>query len=924
MQLDIYHPYLLYSQVEIDQRRGEGTAFAVKCIKNEYDQWDMAFKSTCDEKQYSISYACIAYSASSGNAKKETDMYIEMRNTTPAKELRSHLNCRCDEVHSIEIIESLAVQGNECNRILQLGRSPGCTLQEFGKRNRDLNRFITPVVSDILAGSGVSFHRNKFVASIDNLPGDWKFDCLSLGGIILYAYAVKREGGQHASIYVETVSGPRQRRDQVEEMFKEMVQDITGVVVQIEDLTNIDDEKVVMRYEELRKYGQCVNAIVNEQGITERGQGIAADLAKIEIPPMDYETDLSESNPSKDTRHLWVLTHNSDWDGKISEDMLTNAIEKVSREMLAEPMWAFLDLEVRRLYIGKDSYWGYVLVCFSDAVKQCNVEKIMEYMDEVPWCDLDMDEYQSVGYNLPRKRPASFSKLETFERCRDRKHPVWELYRYSQMTLVFCSDGREVSSVARFCRDDPINPSKYWILTYAGETLTSHMIKSCSVVTVGARILELHTLAFDAYKYSLLHFEAKVPIGIIRSLMCWMESYGIKWQNLTGYESAECLNLENNVAFQFMQRACCRMSERLSTWSCEDFVRPTFESEPYPVKEPVYPDDTDDVLKKEHAINGMCLAVGTDVSQIVLGDQASYFHWFRQEVEHALVPLPEELWMLSDLVKWCATDVLVEDVSVPWWKRADTFGSVYLIQNKSDELKLFGKIGYTSYGTPFERVFRLSRCMPERSEVVVYIKTLLPYELERAIHKHFDSARCVRGQRASEFFNLNVGMAKRYFEDLANGKQSGEFSYEDMCIMDKTELSLKSDIWDENDATHNTILACEINWMLVYKTVDLALSKKVGWVYVCINPCFQYLVKIGCSRDLRRRMDDLKWNTPKRFRLISCIRSLDPHQLETSMHKHFARFRHQTAEGVPTEYFKLEAAEVKAYFKTFHYGELYD
>ena len=123
---------------------------------------------------------------------------------------------------------------------------------------------------------------------------------------------------------------------------------------------------------------------------------------------------------------------------------------------------------------------------------------------------------------------------------------------------------------------------------------------------------------------------------------------------------------------------------------------------------------------------------------------------------------------------------------------------------------------------------------------------------------------------------------------------------------------------------HDTLLAREINWLRVYKTMDLASWKKVGHVYACINPFFQNLVKIGHSLQIKKRIKELSGSVPKQFRLISCIRSLDPHQLEASMHKHFARFRHQTAEGVPTEFFRLEAAEVEAYFKTFHYGALYD
>jgi hypothetical protein len=281
--------------------------------------------------------------------------------------------------------------------------------------------------------------------------------------------------------------------------------------------------------------------------------------------------------------------------------------------------------------------------------------------------------------------------------------------------------------------------------------------------------------------------------------------------------------------------------------------------------------------------------------------------------------------MLSDLVTWCAQDVLIGDVLVEdvlWWKRVDKFGSVYLIQNKSVEH--FVKIGCSSHGTPFQRVCDLSSCIPERYDLITYIRTPFFYKLEEELHKHFDSARCIRGQRISEFFNLNVGMAEKHFKDLATGKQLDEFSYADMCIMDKTDLSLKSDIWDEKDAKHDTVLACEINWMAEYKTVDGSSWQKAGHVYVCINPFFPNLVKIGWSRDLKERINGLSTSVPKRFRLISCIRSLDPHQLEASMHTHFARFRHRTAEGVLTEYFKLEAAEVEAYFKTFQRGELYD
>jgi hypothetical protein len=167
-------------------------------------------------------------------------------------------------------------------------------------------------------------------------------------------------------------------------------------------------------------------------------------------------------------------------------------------------------------------------------------------------------------------------------------------------------------------------------------------------------------------------------------------------------------------------------------------------------------------------------------------------------------------------------------------------------------------------------------------------------------------------------------MVKKHFEDIAGGYQVDNFSYEDMCILDKVELSLTSDNWGEMDAKHDEILAREINWISVYITLDVRSQKQVGHVYALINPLFPELIKIGYSRILNMRIYDLSGKVPKRYRLVNCIRSSEPQLLEFSIHTHFARFRHKTAEGGSTEFFRLSVEQVEAHFKTFKHGALYD
>jgi hypothetical protein len=318
----------------------------------------------------------------------------------------------------------------------------------------------------------------------------------------------------------------------------------------------------------------------------------------------------------------------------------------------------------------------------------------------------------------------------------------------------------------------------------------------------------------------------------------------------------------------------------------------------------------------------MGLAVGMDVSSIVLGEQASYFLQFRHAVEPFLVPLPNELWVLSDVVEWCAEEIVKDNKVVPWYARDGVFGSVYLIQNRC--FRQYVKIGCTLRETPYERVSNQSWGVPERHEVVTYIKTRNPKEVEAQFHKYFKSARCIRGDHTSEFFNLNAGIAKRHFEDVALGNKVDEFSYEDMCILEKVESSLKPENLGEMDAQHDEILAREINWISDHKTMDAEPWQNAGYVYALINPLFLDLIKIGYSKDLKQRINKLSGNVPKRFRLVNCIRTLEPYQLEISIHSHFARFRHKTAGGGSTEFFRLSVEQVDAHFKTFKHGALYD
>jgi hypothetical protein len=199
--------------------------------------------------------------------------------------------------------------------------------------------------------------------------------------------------------------------------------------------------------------------------------------------------------------------------------------------------------------------------------------------------------------------------------------------------------------------------------------------------------------------------------------MSKLESHGLKWQNLIAYESAECLNLQENVAFQFMKRACCRGSKKFSAWRDDTFVQFSAICKGTDKPRPVYyTEDVDDVLKKRHAIDGMSRVVGTDVSQIVLGDQYQYFGEFLREVESYLEPFRDDLWLISDLVELCARD------NGLWWDRKHMFGSIALIWNES--FPNFVRFRSAVEEIPHPSVHVMSRCMPKRYDVLAYMKVL--------------------------------------------------------------------------------------------------------------------------------------------------------------------------------------------------------
>jgi hypothetical protein len=193
-----------------------------------------------------------------------------------------------------------------------------------------------------------------------------------------------------------------------------------------------------------------------------------------------------------------------------------------------------------------------------------------------------------------------------------------------------------------------------------------------------------------------------------------------------------------------------------------------------------------------------------------------------------------------------------------------------------------------------------------------------PRGILKLMEQYFDFARTNESERGCGFFKISPHVAKEYFTGVAYGKLPDASSY------DMAERLPHLDTWGANDTRHDKILARETKWISAYRAANTASAGTVGHVYVCANPSFPMLVKIGYSRDLKKRMNTLSANVPRRYRLVNCIRTLEPEKLEASMHKKYAMLRNRTAEGVPTEFFNLSDWQVEAHFKTFKHGALYD
>jgi hypothetical protein len=82
----------------------------------------------------------------------------------------------------------------------------------------------------------------------------------------------------------------------------------------------------------------------------------------------------------------------------------------------------------------------------------------------------------------------------------------------------------------------------------------------------------------------------------------------------------------------------------------------------------------------------------------------------------------------------------------------ETTGSVYFA--KSEALVGYIKIGATRRHDPMLRINELSRCVPIPFQLLHYIPTLKPFNLEARIHTHFASARIRNKGAGTEFFAM--------------------------------------------------------------------------------------------------------------------------------------------------------------------------
>jgi len=77
------------------------------------------------------------------------------------------------------------------------------------------------------------------------------------------------------------------------------------------------------------------------------------------------------------------------------------------------------------------------------------------------------------------------------------------------------------------------------------------------------------------------------------------------------------------------------------------------------------------------------------------------------------------------------------------------------------------KIGCTRRSDPSQRLYELSRCVPEPFKLVAWIPTERPFQLERQVHEHFANSRLRVPGACTEFFSISDDEVHMYVANVS-------------------------------------------------------------------------------------------------------------------------------------------------------------
>ena len=172
-------------------------------------------------------------------------------------------------------------------------------------------------------------------------------------------------------------------------------------------------------------------------------------------------------------------------------------------------------------------------------------------------------------------------------------------------------------------------------------------------------------------------------------------------------------------------------------------------------------EDSYDIVKKRKVIDHANLTVGSDVTDILLGEEAEYFYEFSDAVMGAFKTLSTfEANITNHEIKWMQQDHQCNAKT----RIGYSYAAINLCLG--DPIPI--KIGATMKDSPFHRLKELSSCLPQSFELLACVPSTDPFAVEKLTHAHFAEFRIKKKStgKNTEFFMVSKEVVCEYFAKL--------------------------------------------------------------------------------------------------------------------------------------------------------------